>query len=144
VNKINISFTNKISVKDYMILRKTADWKDITKKQAKTGLKNSVYLLSVKYGGKTVGMARIVGDGGYVMLIVDVIVLPECQGLGVGMAIMGKVMEYLGELARGGDIKAHLMALAGKEGFYEKCGFRARPYDRFGNGMSMAVKRGRP
>ncbi|MFD9377867.1 GNAT family N-acetyltransferase [Streptomyces sp. NPDC059999] len=57
------------------------------------GLPNSWYCVTVEYGSATVGMGRIVGDGGCFLQIVDVCVLPEHQGHGLGKAIMRKLTD---------------------------------------------------
>jgi ribosomal protein S18 acetylase RimI-like enzyme len=40
-------------------------------------------------------MARIIGDEGLYYYIQDVIVVPECQGRGIGKKLMARVMEYI-------------------------------------------------
>ena len=141
MNKMNIKYKNKISIDDYIKLRKTADWKDISRRQAKAGLKNSVYALSAKIGNKTVGMARIVGDGGYVMLIVDVVVLPEYRGAGIGTEMMKNVMEFIHNSVKDGEgVMAQLMSAKGRENFYKRFGFKPRPDDTFGAGMTQWIE----
>ena len=72
-----IEYRNTISVEDYNRIREAVGWKALDKKQAETGLKNSVFLTAAWDDGKPVGMARIVGDGGYMYLIADVMIYPE-------------------------------------------------------------------
>jgi GNAT superfamily N-acetyltransferase len=77
-------------------------------------------------GGRLVGSGRIVSDGVFHGLIVDVIVLPEYQGKGIGTAIM----ERLIECSRAQRIRdVELFCAKGKAAFYERLGFRARPAD---------------
>lgn len=91
-------------------------------------------------GGATIaGMARIIGDGGLVYSIQDVIVKPEYQGQGIGTALMDRVMAYIRAHASHNSIIG-LMSARGKERFYERYGFVARPTERLGSGMTMYWK----
>ena len=108
--------------------------------QIKKGLENSAFIVSAKAGMTTVGMARVVSDGGYVFFIVDVLVLPEYQRKGIGETMMKKVMEYIqSNLREGYCIQIDLLAANGKEKFYEKFGFISRPDDNFGCGMTKRI-----
>ena len=141
MNEPNVKFKNRISVNDYMRLRKTADWNDISRRQAKTGLRNSVYLLSARVKNRTVGMARIVGDGGYVALIVDVVVSPEYRGRGIGTKMMEILMKYINDSIDDGEgVMAQLMSARGRENFYGRFGFAARPSGSLGPGMSQWIE----
>ena len=136
-----IKFSGRISLNDYIKLRKTADWKDIGRRQARAGLKNSVCLLSARMGGKTVGMARVVGDRGYVMLIVDVIVLPEYRGRGIGTKLMEELMRRIEGLIRDGEgAMVQLMSAKGRENFYKRFGFTERPDGKLGAGMTQWIE----
>ena len=135
---MSIIYTNTISAENYNALREAVGWKPSDR--ARIVLARSDFIIAAQMDGRTAGLARLMHDGETV-LIMDVIVLPEHQGQGLGRALMDKVNEYLEELSRGAEIKVHLMSLAGKEGFYETCGFRVRPYGRFGSGMSRIVRK---
>ena len=67
----------------------------------------------------------------------DVMVLPEHQGRGIGRAMMTHVMQYLSERSRDGGIFANLMCALGRESFYEQFGFERRPYETRGSGMTQ-------
>ena len=136
-----ITFGNTITVEDYCTLRKSAGWRKIEDRQAQTGLNNSAYITVASDGIKTVGMARVVSDGGYIALIADVIVLPEYQSRGIGRALMHNVVRYIEDtLSEGQCVMVNLMAAKGKEGFYEKFGFVVRPNDSVGAGMHRWVE----
>ena len=138
---MDITYTNTISPEDCDKLRNSAGWPQMHPDQIRIGLANSAFIISAKDGNATVGMARIVPDGGYVAFIVDVLVLPEYQSKGIGKAMMGKIMEYIrGNLHEGYCIQVDLMAAKGKEGFYEKFGFARRPGEFFGCGMTQRIK----
>lgn len=65
-----------------------------------------------------IGMARALCDGEYQAAIYDVVLLPEYQGGGIGISLMRRLREQLPVE------NVILYAVPGKEGFYEKCGFK--------------------
>ena len=132
----DITYVNTVSVEDYLMLRAAAGWRKIKANRAQIGLNNSAFIVAAKHNNQTVGMARVVTDGGYVAYIGDVSVLPEFQGRGIGRTMMQMVMEYINSLLEDGlQIYTILMSVAGKETFYNKFGFITRPDDNYGAGM---------
>ena len=79
-----ITFTHTITVEEYNELRASVEFITIRPNRAETALKNSLYTLIAMDGEKPAGMARVVGDGGYVYFICDVIVRPDHQSMGLG------------------------------------------------------------
>lgn len=67
---------------------------------------------------RLIGFGRAISDGVYQAAIYDCAVLPEYQGQGVGTTIMQHI------LRRVAHCNAILYASPGKEGFYQKHGFR--------------------
>ncbi len=131
-----IVYKDRISAEEYNDMRNAVGWKVLDVKQAETGLENSVYLTVAYDGDRPVGMARVVGDGGYMNLIADVMVIPEYQKKGIGGQLIKNVNRYLDDLGKDGlCIMVNLMATAGNEGFYEKYGYVARPNETMGAGM---------
>ncbi|MFJ3879114.1 GNAT family N-acetyltransferase [Streptomyces sp. NPDC090077] len=59
------------------------------------GLPNSWHCVTVGHDGETVGMGRIIGDGGCFLQIVDICVLPDHQGRGLGKLIMAELTAEL-------------------------------------------------
>ena len=45
--------------------------------------------------GQTVGMGRVLGDGGWYLHVVDMAVLPEHQRRGLGDAMLGALLERI-------------------------------------------------
>ncbi|MCL2358836.1 MAG: GNAT family N-acetyltransferase [Nitrososphaerota archaeon] len=134
----NIEFTDHISVSDYIELRKAVDFKPLSQRQAETALKNYVFLIVAKIDDKTVGMTRLIFDGAYIAVLVDVIILPEYQGHGIGKTMIEKTLAYLkNNIADGEQVLVMLMSAKDKEGFYEKFGFIQRPDETYGAGMSQ-------
>jgi len=135
-----ITYTNCIFVDDYNFLRASAGWQTIHPEQAEAGLLGSAFIVAAKDGNLTVGTARLVWDGGYAAFIKDVLVLPEYQGQGIGTAMVTKILDYLkSSLKPGYSVQVDLMSAKGKEGFYEKLGFTARPCENRGAGMDMWI-----
>ena len=66
--------------------------------------------------------------------------LPEYQGNGVGSRIVNWLIQYAKDSSiKGTSISVFLMSAKGKEGFYEKLGFRRRPHEYEGAGMEMEI-----
>lgn len=131
-----IVYKDRISAEEYNDMRIAVGWKVLDVKQAETGLENSVYLTVAYDGDRPVGMARVVGDGGYMNLIADVMVIPEYQKKGIGGQLIKNINRYLDDLGKDGlCIMVNLMATTGNEGFYEKYGYVARPNETMGAGM---------
>ncbi len=70
---------------------------------AAIGLPNTWFGVLVEHGGETVGMGRIIGDGGCHFQIVDMCVLPEHQGRGLGKRIMAALTAELERRAPDGS-----------------------------------------
>lgn len=135
-----IKYKNKIIVEEYEMLRKSVGWKALCRSQAKTGIKNSLYVIVAVHDGEAVGMTRLLGDGGYVNIIADVIVKPEYQGLGIGKHMVRSVLEHIRtELKAGQSSIVYVMSAKGKEPFYSSLGFVCRPNETLGCGMTQWI-----
>lgn len=107
----------------YRRLRKQTGLSPKTREAAERGLQHSLYSLLVLDGETPIGMGRVIGDGGCHCLVVDICVLPEYQGRGIGNRIMEKVAEYIhAELPESCYIS--LIADGGARHLYEKFGFK--------------------
>jgi N-acetylglutamate synthase-like GNAT family acetyltransferase len=138
--KMNIQYCNTISEKDYNGLRKSVGWREISAKRAQTGLGNTAFQIVAEDDNIPVGMARVISDGGYIMYIADVVVHPEYQGYGIGKTMLNKIMEYIhGSMEDGETVFVCLMAAKGRESFYKQFGFKERPDEEFGAGMSQRI-----
>lgn len=133
-----ISYTEKMSAEEYNELRLSVDWKALTPGQAERGLTHTAFVVAARDGERIVGMGRMLFDFGYTAYLGDVIVRPEYQGKGIGTEIVTRLKDRVMEAAEPGDrIMFILGAAKGKEAFYEKFGFKQRPNDFSGSGMSM-------
>lgn len=138
-----IQYTENIDIKEYLKLRKTTTWNQIHEHQAIIGIKNAAYSVSaVNENNETVGIARLVSDGGYVRYIADVIVLPKYQGKEIGKSMVEKIMHFIEDTMNEGDtVLVSLMCALGKESFYNKFGFETRPNETYGAGMTQWIKK---
>ena len=127
------------SAAQYNRLRAAVGWGVYEEGVIEQSLPNTLYSLCAFVDGDLVGMARIIGDGGMVYYIQDVIVLPAYQRQGIGAQMMDRVMDYICAHASHNTIIG-LMAAWGKEPFYEKYGFTRRPTERLGAGMTIFWK----
>lgn len=131
---------NVLDVNTYLNLRKAVDWKPFTEEQAKKAIEGSILTVVAYDEDRPVGMGRIVGDGAVICYIQDLIVIPEYQGKGVGQKLMESLIDYVEELRLPDtQIMLDLMCAVGREDFYKKYGFIARPTDKLGPGMIMYI-----
>lgn len=80
---------------------------------------NSLFKSFVYDGGKLIGAGRALADGMDCSYICDIAVHPDHQGVGLGKDIVSSLVA----LSKGHK-KIILYAVAGKEPFYRKLGFR--------------------
>jgi GNAT superfamily N-acetyltransferase len=124
---------------DYNRLRDLVGWGIYEEDVIARSLPQSLYCVCAKVEEQVVGMARVIGDGGMVFYVQDVIVVPGYQRRGIGAQMMDRVMAYIGAHAHLNSIVG-LMAAKGKETFYTRYGFVVRPTDTLGPGMIMFWK----
>ncbi|WP_214761371.1 MULTISPECIES: GNAT family N-acetyltransferase [unclassified Exiguobacterium] len=86
------------------------------------GLANTLYGVCLYKDDHMVGMGRVVGDGGMVFHLVDIVVDPECQGLGLGKLIMEHLMAWIMQEADETAIIS-LIADIPADGLYRQFGF---------------------
>lgn len=89
------------SIGDYLRLRREAGLTPKTEEQARAALPGSLAAWHVveEAGGDTVGMGRLLGDGGWYFHIVDMAVLPSHQRRGIGDAILTAILDHIGATA---------------------------------------------
>lgn len=132
---------NTLSYEDYCRLRQSVGWTNFSKTQTEKSLERSLYTVVADNDGQAVGMGRLIGDGMYYM-IVDIVVLPTYQKLGIGSTILNMIVDYVNrETPVGGRSSIQLIAEKGKEKFYEKRGFKIIPHDFCGSGMRKVIRK---
>lgn len=85
----------QIPVGIYQNLRLSCGLSAKTDEACQIGLANSVYAVMVELEGETIGMGRIIGDGGCFCQVVDICVLPKYQGRGFGKIIMQNISNFI-------------------------------------------------
>jgi ribosomal protein S18 acetylase RimI-like enzyme len=106
----------------YVGIRQAAGLSLVSYQAAVRGLPNTLFGVSILLGEKVVGMGRVIGDGGCFYHVVDIAVLPEHQGRGLGKRIMNAIMAYIEEDALP---TAYISLIADAPDFYRKYGFRS-------------------
>lgn len=123
-----VRFTEQITTEEYMELRRKVGWMEFPAEEAAACVQNAYYVLCVRDDDKAIGVVRLLWDGGYVAFLSDLIVVPEYQGQGLGRKLVEAVIRQIREEMKPGyKVKLTLNSAKGKELFYEKNGFRARP-----------------
>ncbi len=125
---MDIKLDYSITCDEFLELIEAVGWKSYSIEQVKNALHNTMYIVKATVDGKLAGMGRVVGDYSIVCMLSDVCVKPEFQGHGIGLAIITKLKELIENNVQVGDkMQIELTPTAGKEGFYEKAGFKYRP-----------------
>jgi len=78
---------NTLTIEDFQELRIAVGWFKTHPLLAERSVKGTLYSVCAYAEGKTVGIARVIGDGGMTLYVQDVIVHPDYQG-------RGKVLYY--------------------------------------------------
>ncbi len=127
---------NCLDLNTYLSLRASVGWKVLSEEQAIRALRNSIYTVVAYIDDKVVGMGRMVGDGAVICYIQDLVVHPAYQRLGVGEGLMQKLIAHAESLRLPDtELMLCLMCAKGRESFYTKYGFTARPTEKLGPGM---------
>lgn len=93
-------------------------------------------MLAAYHDGELVGMGRLVGDGAVICYIQDLIVVPNIQAHGIGSMLIERLIAYATSLGiPDTTMMLDLMCAKGRESFYQKHGFIARPTEDLGPGM---------
>jgi len=135
-----ITYVETISPADYAMLRACEGWRALSPIQIEKAISNSAFQVAAKDGQRTIGMTRLMSDGGYFAVVLDVIVLPEYRGQGIGRAMMSRAVRHIKDSLRPGEHSYTILTSApGKEGFYEKMGFHRVPNEDEGAGLVMRI-----
>ena len=124
------------SVDDYRRLRKVVGLSEKSQAAAEAGLPNTWYAVTIGHRGRTIGMGRVIGDGGTAFQIVDIAVEPEHQGKGLGKRIVAALVDHLRANAPA-SAYVSLIADGDAQYLYAKYGFA--PVMPASIGMAMRI-----
>ncbi len=128
------------TLEEYKEMRRAVNFMVLSDRIASNALNNAFHITTVRDGDKAVGMIRVLSDGSYANFITDVIVIPEYQYQGIGTEMMNRTVNFMkSTLEPGETIVLYLMSAIGKEPFYKRFGFRERPNEVWGAGMSQWI-----
>lgn len=132
---------NQITLEEYLAIRASVHWKRLSRPQAEKALAGSLYIVGAYENEQLVGMGRIVGDGAVICYVQDLIVHPDYQKKGVGSMVLSTLVQFVDELKEADtEMMLCLMCAKGRERFYEKHGFLARPTEALGPGMIQYLR----
>jgi len=94
--------------------------------ELETANRNSWFVISAYEGDRLIGFGRVVTDFILHATIYDMIILPDYQDRGVGTKILSRLVDRCLE---SGIRDIQLFCARGKQAFYKKNGFEARPMD---------------
>ena len=131
------------TVHDYMRLRVDAGLTPRTEEQSSLALPGSWAACHVveTASGETVGMGRLIGDGGWYFHVVDMAVLPAHQGRGIGNRVLGWLLDRIRHAAPA-DAYVSLMADPPGRRLYERFGFTERRDRSIGMAMWLGPETG--
>lgn len=137
---MDITYKNSITADEVNSLRASIEFRQIDPEQLAAGLKGSAFIAAACDIGRTVGMARLIWDGGGVALVTDVIVLPEYQAQGIEAELVSQILDYLrGKLKPGFGIQVDVRAWERQEPIYQGLGFEISTRERRGTTMQICL-----
>lgn len=128
------------TLEEYKEMRRAVNFMVLSDRIATNALQNAFHITTVRDNGRAVGMIRVLSDSDYANFITDVMVIPEYQGQGIGTEMMRRTVNFMKSTMQPGEtIVLYLMSAIGKEDFYKRFGFRTRPNEDWGAGMSQWI-----
>ena len=122
----------------YRRLRVAAGLSEKSAAAAALGLPNTLFAVTIQHPAatpdlppETVGMGRVIGDGGLFFEVVDIAVHPAHQQRGLGKAIVGALVDHLHKVA---PPTAHVTLIADGQAhrLYAQFGFQPVAPDSIG------------
>jgi GNAT superfamily N-acetyltransferase len=122
--RVEVKLVRRIpTMEEYRRLTWAVEWQSFTDyAAAEKSLPQSLFCIVAEHGGKLAGMARVMGDGATYYYIMDMAVMPELQGRGIGTALMNAAVDFI---RTQGNEKALtcLFTHGPRSGFYARFGF---------------------
>lgn len=137
---MDIKVYHTLTNEEFLEVLESVGFRTYNDTQVTTALKNTMYMVKVEVDGKLAGIGRVIGDYSIVCCLTDVCVKPEFQGRGIGLIIATELRKMIEDGVKEGEtMQVELTPTAGKEGFYEKAGFKYKP-DKI-TGMYLWIKK---
>ena len=125
---MNLTYKNTLPDKEqFFTLFQTTGWfpdQNLDADRLYAAINNTWHMVCAYDGDNLIGFGRIISDGTLHALIVEMIVLPEYQGKGIGSRILD---DMVGECKAHDIIDIQLFCARDKALFYEKRVFIKRP-----------------
>lgn len=132
---------NTLTPELFLNLYTSVGWEPPCIEQVNAALQNTLVSFVAYEGDRTVGMVRLLGDGGMSFYVKDFAVVPNCQGQGVGKTLMSAVQEYiLSHIQENWAVSLELISTKEAVNFYKRQGFEERPCDWDGPGMFKMIR----
>jgi GNAT superfamily N-acetyltransferase len=104
----------------------------------KRAIENSFFTLCAVSGQRVVGAVRMVGDGAFVFIIVDLLVVPLWRRRGIGSKLVEEAIRRArASVPADRSIVVSLFSVEGRESFYTRLGFTELPAAGLGAGMQF-------
>jgi len=91
----------------------------------RAALDRSDYAVCVEIDGHSVGIGRVIGDGGLHYYLTDIVVMPQHQRRGIGSRIVGALTRFV-ESVPFENTWLGVFAADGTAEFYARFGYRAQ------------------
>jgi predicted GNAT family N-acyltransferase len=122
------------TAREYIDLRAKMGWGAIDEEIAVKTLQAAAFTVCLRSNGRLIGLARVMGDDVMYFFLADLIIDSEFRGGGHGDRLMREVTAYFDRSAQPGATIT-LIAVSGRESFYQRYGFVRCPDGPFGAGM---------
>jgi len=119
-----VSFVKRLpTIEEYHKLSDAVGWTSFTNLDAVAeSLPKSLFSVVAEKDGELIGTTRVGGDGALFFYIMDVAVMPEIQGRGVGTALMNAAIEFISNTSAKHAL-TYLFTGARRDTFYNRFGF---------------------